>query len=81
MSKLTSGKFFKSSGDAVLLTAMGSPMLAACQPAPSLVKADGGVASTGLTAGLDTAGLSDPRGEARPLRVFRLDALMPQHLI
>jgi len=81
MSTLTRREFLKYSGGAVLLAALGSPALAACQTAPPLARADGGVASTGLAAGLDTAGSSDPRGEVRPRRVFKLDASLPQHLL
>lgn len=81
MSTLTRREFLKFSGGAVILSALGSPALAACQTAPPLVKADGGVASTGLAAGLGSARSSNPGSEARPRRVFRLDASLPQHLL
>jgi FtsP/CotA-like multicopper oxidase with cupredoxin domain len=74
MSTLTRREFLKYSGGAVLLAALGSPALAACQTAPPLVKADGRVASTGLAAGLDSARSSNPGSEARARREFDLTA-------
>ena len=51
MHQLTRREFLKRSGNALILTALGSPFLGACQTTPPLVRADGGGAIAGLIAG------------------------------
>ena len=72
MHELTRREFLKRSGNALILTALGSPFLGACQTTPPLVRADGGGAIAGLIAGPTPNPLQEPGVKVQNVREFNL---------